>query len=62
MAIKITDEGPDIALTQDEYNQLMAEYQQSYMFYSGTPPTFEHWVRMKRERRNGWTKNVTMTI
>lgn len=48
MTIHIIDESPDIYLTQSEYSRLIAEYQQTFMFYSGTPPTFESWVRQKR--------------
>ena len=50
MAIKIIeDEGPDIYLTSSEHARLMDEYRKSFMFYSGTPPTFERWVRDRQQ-------------
>lgn len=48
MAIVIDKPEKDLHLTQDEYNRLLAEYQQAYMFYSGTPPTFETWAKNKK--------------
>lgn len=48
MTIHIIDESPDVYLTQSEYNRLLSEYQQAFMFYSGAPPTFESWVRQKK--------------
>lgn len=44
MSIQIIKERP-IRLTEGELHRLRAEYQQAYSFYSGTPPTFEEWVR-----------------
>jgi hypothetical protein len=45
MAIKIIeDQIPDIYLTASEHAKLLKEYNNAFMFYSGTPPTFEHWV------------------
>ena len=59
MAVKIIeDEGPDIYLTGAEYARLMDEYQQAFMFYAGTPPTFEQWVKSKGTSR--WTSTVTV--
>lgn len=51
MAIVIDAPEKDIHLSQDEYNRLLAEYQQSFMFYSGVPPTFESWVARKETQR-----------
>lgn len=49
MAIKIIDEGPDIHLTASEHARLLDEYQKAFMFYAGTPPTFESWVRGRQQ-------------
>ena len=51
MTIHIVDEKPDIYLTRDQYDRLLAEYNQAFMFYSGTPPSFESWVRSKQQQR-----------
>jgi len=48
MAIKIIDEQPDIHLTASEHARLQDEYRKAFMFYAGTPPTFESWVRSQR--------------
>lgn len=48
MAIKIIPDGPDISLTENEAAKLLAEYRQAFMFYAGTPPTFESWVRTRK--------------
>jgi hypothetical protein len=47
MTIHIVDDAPDIYLTREQYNQLLAEYQKAFQFFSGTPPTFEHWVAQR---------------
>jgi hypothetical protein len=48
MSIRTIKERP-IYLTQSELNQLRDEYKQAYLCYSGTPPTFEEWVRSKQK-------------
>lgn len=50
MAIKTIKE-PDIYLTEGEHRRLLDEYHKSHMFYSGPMPTFEEWVRSRREFR-----------
>jgi hypothetical protein len=47
MAIKIIEE-PDVHLTGDELARFTADYQRDYMFYSGTPPTFESYCRGRK--------------
>lgn len=47
MTIKIIEE-PDVYLTPNEHAKYSAEYREAFMFYSGTPPTFESWVRLKK--------------
>ncbi len=49
MAIIIQKPASDLYLTQDEYNRLLAKYQQAFQFYSGTPPTFETWAKQQKE-------------
>ena len=56
MTIRIIEDGPEIAMTRSEHNRLMAEYAEAFMFYAGTPPTFEDWVRQRG------TGTVTTTI
>jgi hypothetical protein len=51
----IEDEGPDIFLTADEYARLKDEYQKAFMFYAGSPPTFEQWVRQRGQVRTTTT-------
>lgn len=48
MSIRIIDSGPEIVLTQDEYERLFHEYQEMMMFYAGPPISFETWVRQKQ--------------
>lgn len=49
MAIIIQKPTSDLYLTQNEYNRLLAKYQQAFQFYSGTPPTFETWAKQQKE-------------
>lgn len=51
MTIRIIDETPDVYLTQDQYNRFLAEYQQAYMFYAGTPPTLESYIRRRQSEK-----------
>ena len=53
MSIKIIDEGPELVLTQAEYDRLFCEYQRSMMHYAGPYIGFETWVR----QRQGQTTN-----
>jgi hypothetical protein len=46
MSIEIIKQ-PPLRLTQSEFNRLMAEYRQAFLFYSGPPPAFEDWARGK---------------
>lgn len=46
MAIKVIEE-PDVHLTADELARFEADYQRDYMFYAGTPPTFESYCRRR---------------
>ena len=55
MTIKIVKE-PDVTLTQSEYNRYMDEYRKAFMFYCGTPPTFNAWVA-ERLKKRGWTED-----
>lgn len=48
MTIKIIPDGGEITLTESEYARLQQEYNQAFMFFAGTVPTFEEWVRQKR--------------
>ncbi len=50
MAIKIIDAEPDIYLTQAEHDRLWNKYQNAFAFYSGTPPSFETWVKRQLKR------------
>lgn len=50
MAIKIIDTEPDVHLTKDELARFRAEYDRTYMFYSGTPPCFEAYCRNRKRR------------
>jgi len=53
VSIKIIDEGPELVLTQAEYDRLFCEYQRSMMHYAGPYIGFETWVR----QRQGQTTN-----
>lgn len=54
MAIKIIEEpGGDVYLTPSEYARLHAEYEKNFMFYAGTPPSFERWVK---DRGHGYRR------
>ena len=58
MAVHIIDDAPiDLYLTRDQYNKLLDEYSKAFMFYSGTPPTFESWVLSKGYRTD--SRNIT---
>jgi len=46
MTIQIIKQ-PPLRMTQTDLDRYRAEYQQTYMCYSGTPPAFEDWVREK---------------
>lgn len=48
MSIKIIEE-PTIHLTRSECDRLLQEYRQAFLFYSGVPPSFEEWVRGRKE-------------
>ena len=48
MAIRIIDDQPDVVLTRAEHDRLQQEYQQNMMFMVN-PPSFEEWVRSRRE-------------
>lgn len=60
MAIIIQKPTSDLYLTQNEYNRLLAKYQQAFQFYSGTPPTFETWAKQQKEyERRGITPEIS---
>jgi hypothetical protein len=48
MAIKIIKE-QDVYLTNGEFHRLKHEYDLTFSFYSGPVPTFEDWVREKKQ-------------
>lgn len=47
--IKIIQQS-DIYLTEDELLKYRDEYKTAYMMYSGTPPGFEQFCRMKKQQ------------
>lgn len=47
MSIKIIKQ-PDVHVTESEYQRYLAEYRQQYMFYSGTPPTLDDFIRARQ--------------
>jgi len=55
MTIKIIPDGPTLELTASEFNRLQHEYSKAFMFYAGTVPTFEEWVR----RQIGGVSTIT---
>lgn len=48
MAIKISDEKPDVVVTESELRRYKDEYQKAFMFYAGTPPSLEEFIRRQR--------------
>jgi len=50
MAIKVTDSEPDVHVTADELRRYQDEYQKAFMFYAGTPPSLESYIRDKQRR------------
>lgn len=48
MPIRIIDQKPDVAVTESELERYRDEYQRSYMFYSGTPPSLEEFIRRRK--------------
>lgn len=51
MAIRIINKEPDVYVSEDEYRRFLAEYQQAYMMYSGTPPSLETFIRQRKRKR-----------
>jgi hypothetical protein len=49
MAIKVLDE-PDVTVTATELARYRADYQQDFMFYSGTPPTLNEYIYRRQQR------------
>lgn len=52
MGIKIIEE-PDVYLTPDEIARFRDDYQRDFMFYAGTPPTFETYCRRRKAEHGG---------
>lgn len=48
MAIRVIDQKPDVHVTESELRRFRDEYQRTYMFYAGTPPTLEDFIRNRR--------------
>lgn len=57
MAIKIIKQ-PDVHVTESELERYQADYQRDFMFYAGTPPTLEEYIRRRQKRdadpAKGW--------
>jgi L-amino acid N-acyltransferase YncA len=49
MAIRIKDQKPDVVVTESELRRYRDEYQKAFMFYSGTPPTLEEFIRRQQK-------------
>jgi len=47
MSIKIVKQ-PDVHVTESELRKYQDEYKNAYMFYAGTPPTLEEFIRRKK--------------
>jgi hypothetical protein len=47
MAIRVIKEA-DVTVTESELQRYKDEYNQAYMFYAGTPPTLEEFIRRKQ--------------
>lgn len=39
---------PDVNVTESELRQYRADYERDHMFYAGTPPTLEEYIRRKQ--------------
>lgn len=50
MTIRIVPDGPDIELTESEYARLRGEYAKAFSHFAGIPPTFEEWVRSRKQK------------
>lgn len=48
MTIVITDAKDPIELTQSEHDRLLFEYNQAFRMYFGQPPSFESWLRNRK--------------
>lgn len=59
MGIFIINEEPDIYLTQSQYDRLMAEYRKAFMYFAGTPPSFEAWYRQRLSASEAQTTGGT---
>ena len=55
MTIKIIKQ-PDVHVTESELARYQDEYQQAYMFFAGTPPTLEEFIRRTKTRRINMSK------
>lgn len=44
----IVDKKPDVHVTESELRRYRDEYQKAYMFYAGTPPTLEDFIRRRK--------------
>lgn len=49
MAINIVKKQPDVNVTSCELAKYKIEYERDHMFYSGTPPTLEEYIRNKQQ-------------
>lgn len=48
----IVKEEPTVHVTQTELNRYKQQYEQDYMFYSGTPPTLAEYISRKVRDKN----------
>jgi hypothetical protein len=59
MAIRIKDQKPDVYVTESELRRYKDEYQKAFMFYSGTPPTLEEFIRQQRTPLKDKIRNIS---
>ena len=55
MTIKIIEQ-PDVHVTESELARYIDEYQQAYMFFAGTPPTIEEFIRRKKNKEDKYVQ------
>ena len=50
----VVDKEPDVHVTEAELRRYTNEYRKAYMFYAGTPPTLEEFIRRKKNAKDMW--------
>lgn len=57
MSIKVPPDA-DVYVTPSEYARYRELYQRAYMYYSGTPPTLNEFIRQQQENERQQTQQA----